>query len=365
MGLIEVFQGNSNPTPDSSHEIGTTGEYAYDFDLKAGDDVLAARGGEVVKVQDGNTECGLSNYCLDKANYVIIKHKDDTFAEYGHLQIGVLDFVQEGVTVVQGQIIGKVGNTGYTSCKITAGGGYHLHFQVQEIPVFGAQSAEVCFSDVEGGVPMVGTSYVSTQVAVVQGGSSVTPEVRVESIEISSTETPKPPTATPEPPSATPEPVLVEVFQFDPINETVSGSVPLEQGTKYLVTIYGTMSWWAAAQWPDDSFCGTAPDSQPQIPSPGKFNGPAGTDFAFYFSDPFWTDSCEKGLEYPLESGSTKFSLDNGASLVNLRPIDNEFSGSHTYRYTLIGQGAPLLIRLGDSYYPDNYGQFSITVEQN
>lgn len=360
---IKVSQGNLSSGP--SHLPGTIDSHAFDFDLVRSDPVLAARGGRVHGLVDGNTECGLQDDKIDKANYVIIDHEDGTYAIYKHLLIGVEEFVEVDQIVDQGQQIGEVGNTGYTDCEKSEGGGHHLHFAVLQTPEPDAQSFGACFSDVPGdGVPQEGNFYTSSHGAVVQGGASVTPKARVESIEISQTETPEPPTATAVPPTDTPEPILVEEFLFDTARTRTSGSVPLEQGTRYTVTVYGTMSYWAAREWPADSFCGE-PDSQPQIPSPGKFNGIVGTDFAFTFSAPFWSNSCERGLSYPYETGAAKISLDNGARFDYVRPIGNTYNKSHTYRYVVVGAGSPLQISWRDSYYPDNYGQFSITIETN
>ena len=54
-------------------------------------------------------------------NYVIIRHKAGFYTKYGHLG-DVL--IKEGDTVVQGQQIGTMGNTGLST-------GFHLHFEVR------------------------------------------------------------------------------------------------------------------------------------------------------------------------------------------------------------------------------------------
>jgi murein DD-endopeptidase MepM/ murein hydrolase activator NlpD len=54
-------------------------------------------------------------------HYVVIRHKAGFYTKYGHLgEVAV----KEGDTVVQGQQIGTMGNTGLST-------GYHLHFEVR------------------------------------------------------------------------------------------------------------------------------------------------------------------------------------------------------------------------------------------
>ena len=56
------------------------------------------------------------------ANYVVIRHRDGTYAEYVHLQAhGVL--VHLGDEVKTGQSLAHSGNTGYSTAP-------HLHFAV-------------------------------------------------------------------------------------------------------------------------------------------------------------------------------------------------------------------------------------------
>jgi murein DD-endopeptidase MepM/ murein hydrolase activator NlpD len=111
--------------------------YAFDFGAKAGTDILAARAGEVVFVrndQDGNSYDDPS--CTNcKPNMVQIRHEDGTFGSYFHMP-------QNGVTVVvgqhveRGQVLGQVGNTGYST-------GPHVHFHVT--PTQWSDSTPVAF----------------------------------------------------------------------------------------------------------------------------------------------------------------------------------------------------------------------------
>ncbi|MBQ9072528.1 MAG: M23 family metallopeptidase [Bacilli bacterium] len=94
--------------------------------------IIAARDGVVVYPTKGaNTSCP-SNYsstsynCSSGAygNYVIIQHSDGNYTLYGHLHANTIT-VTAGDSVKQGQVIGKMGTSGYST-------GAHLHFEVRE-----------------------------------------------------------------------------------------------------------------------------------------------------------------------------------------------------------------------------------------
>lgn len=98
-------------------------ENALDFDLRVGEEVLAARGGVVVEVVKKNSRNCTSNHkCAEYNNYIIIYHDDGTFAEYVHLKKNGSK-VKVGEKIETGQLIGYSGKTGYAS-------GPHLHFAV-------------------------------------------------------------------------------------------------------------------------------------------------------------------------------------------------------------------------------------------
>lgn len=99
-----------------------SGELSYDFKMKSGAKIAAARGGKVINVRTDSNKGGLKPENLSDGNYIIIQHDDGSTAHYWHLQHnGVL--VKENDTVSKGQIIGFSGNTGYSAFP-------HLHFQV-------------------------------------------------------------------------------------------------------------------------------------------------------------------------------------------------------------------------------------------
>ena len=97
-------------------------EYSFDFKMKIGTKVFAAREGIVEATESSFNVHGLRNKYLNECNYVIIKHNDGTFAAYRHLKKdGVV--VKPGEIVAKGQLIGYSGHTGYSAFP-------HLHFMV-------------------------------------------------------------------------------------------------------------------------------------------------------------------------------------------------------------------------------------------
>lgn len=91
----------------------------------AGAAVVASRGGTVVRVVSGcshnypkNSSCGCGG---GYGNYVIIQHDGTYSTLYGHL---ASVSVSAGQTISQGQTVGYVGSTGFST-------GFHLHFEVR------------------------------------------------------------------------------------------------------------------------------------------------------------------------------------------------------------------------------------------
>ena len=95
-------------------------ENAFDFNMPEGTEILAARGGLVVKVVQDNTQAGFKEEYKKYNNYIIIYHSDGTFASYAHIQFNGAR-VKEGDVVNPGDLIALSGNVGYTT-------GPHLHF---------------------------------------------------------------------------------------------------------------------------------------------------------------------------------------------------------------------------------------------
>jgi murein DD-endopeptidase MepM/ murein hydrolase activator NlpD len=108
IGHISMLFGQ-NPNP-------FTGQYYIHkgIDLstyRQGDPIIATADGQVVTVDIDLTGFG---------NYVIIKHKHGFYTRYAHLQSFA---VTTGQRVQQGQVIGRIGNTGLST-------GPHLHYEV-------------------------------------------------------------------------------------------------------------------------------------------------------------------------------------------------------------------------------------------
>ena len=98
------------------------GELSFDFKMKMGSEICAARDGKVIATKGDSDKGGLKQEFLDDGNHIIIEHVDGSTAHYWHLkQNGIL--VKTGEFVKQGQVIGHSGNTGYTAFP-------HLHFQI-------------------------------------------------------------------------------------------------------------------------------------------------------------------------------------------------------------------------------------------
>jgi murein DD-endopeptidase MepM/ murein hydrolase activator NlpD len=109
-----------------SHGKGSGDDYAIDWKMPVGTQVCAAREGKVVGIrQDSDVGGDDKKQFGHSANYVVIKHRDGTLAEYFHLKKdGVL--VKLGDKVKRQQPLALSGNTGYSQ-------GPHLHFMVFSI----------------------------------------------------------------------------------------------------------------------------------------------------------------------------------------------------------------------------------------
>lgn len=91
--------------------------------------IIAAKDGIVVyPISDAATNCptgGFGNTCGGGyGNYVIIQHADGNYTLYAHMYENSIP-VKAGDNVKQGQVIGKMGNSGSST-------GTHLHFEIRE-----------------------------------------------------------------------------------------------------------------------------------------------------------------------------------------------------------------------------------------
>ena len=157
--------------------------YAWDFDLPEGTEVLAARGGTVALMNNnwrsdhcGGTTAGqagpiTSELIGNEANFVEIAHGDGTSALYLHLSEvapAIERKASTGEPVLQGEMLGLSGKTGYTQCVP------HLHFQVENSVKadWFTTSLPISFADPDVtsrsplGVPEQGQAYISANTPV-------------------------------------------------------------------------------------------------------------------------------------------------------------------------------------------------------
>lgn len=104
--ITSGFGGRSSPTEGAS-----SNHQGIDIGAPTGSDILAAAEGDVV----------VSTYSSSAGNYVMINHGGGVYTVYMHASKLL---VSVGEHVSQGQVIAKVGSTGYST-------GPHLHFGVR------------------------------------------------------------------------------------------------------------------------------------------------------------------------------------------------------------------------------------------
>ena len=126
-------------------------EYAYDFAMPVGSDVLAARGGRVTTIDVSHDGHGTQN------NVLVIDHGDGTFGYYLHLMRGG-SYVRVGQGVRQGERIAASGDVGYSTSP-------HLHFHVvRPDAMHYPWMVRVSFADVveDAGIPRTLRRYTSS-----------------------------------------------------------------------------------------------------------------------------------------------------------------------------------------------------------
>ncbi|MEM7564256.1 MAG: M23 family metallopeptidase, partial [Pseudomonadota bacterium] len=95
-------------------------QFAYDFAMPIGSGIHATRDGVVSEFRNEFVDGTGAGF----GNYIYIEHSDNTVSRYAHLtENGIL--VGLGEAVVQGQLIGLSGNTGFST-------GPHLHYDVAD-----------------------------------------------------------------------------------------------------------------------------------------------------------------------------------------------------------------------------------------
>lgn len=125
-------------------------QYSWDFGLAFGEDVVATRGGTVLRVVQAFDDRD-PNACdpsfINQVNYILVDHGGGVSTQYAHLKKNSA-FVTAGQLVKAGARLGQVGSSGYVC-------GYHLHFKKQVTPTTQAEdlstaSLSVQFDDGAG-----------------------------------------------------------------------------------------------------------------------------------------------------------------------------------------------------------------------
>ncbi|MGJ7517531.1 peptidoglycan DD-metalloendopeptidase family protein [Pseudomonas baetica] len=134
------FRMSQGANGQYSH-YGPKNRYAVDIAMPEGTPIIAARGGVVVKTENGQTGRGTD----PSGNFVRILHDDGTMGVYLHLKKGSVS-VREGQRVAVGSALALSGNTGNSS-------GPHLHFVVQRNTGMGLVSIPYRFNQPVGALP--------------------------------------------------------------------------------------------------------------------------------------------------------------------------------------------------------------------
>jgi murein DD-endopeptidase MepM/ murein hydrolase activator NlpD len=133
-------------------------KFALDFDMPVNTEVMAARKGKVVFIQDGFADGKNDSTYKSKSNFIYICHPDGTLGEYLHLTKTSMK-VKVGDTVQAGQTLALSGNSGFTT-------GPHLHFMVfRALDGKTRESLPVRFLAKEGAgiTPLEGKTYTAVE----------------------------------------------------------------------------------------------------------------------------------------------------------------------------------------------------------
>lgn len=86
-------------------------------------EVIAAADGTIIDKHDGEFDKLCPGKNTDPANYIVLQHSDGSRTFYWHMKKNSLTQKKIGDAVTQGEFLGNVGSSGYSS-------GPHLHFEV-------------------------------------------------------------------------------------------------------------------------------------------------------------------------------------------------------------------------------------------
>ncbi len=115
--VVANAEGWIRPTQGKITQGYRAGHYAYDVADRSQPDILAASSGTIVYASAGNWDGGYGTN-------IWIDHGNGYRTHYAHMEA---IYVTTGDTVVQGQAIGKMGNTG----RVYGATGIHLHFELE------------------------------------------------------------------------------------------------------------------------------------------------------------------------------------------------------------------------------------------
>jgi sugar lactone lactonase YvrE len=168
-----------------------------------------------------------------------------------------------------------------------------------------------------------------------------------------------------------PETLSLDLYELadDGTAGPITTSQILDRRRSYMMTVQGTGSVWPSTSWgpPSPLICGF-PETSPQTPSPGVTNHWVGLDPEIIFSVPLPDggdcDSLES-LGYPKHPGWLLFDLGSGFS--HVEPVGgapSDVGPGHSYRYLVQGQHVNAAFAWSDSLTSDNYGVFTIIIDE-
>lgn len=125
--------------------------------------IIAVKDGTVVRVINECVSGGEYTCGGNAGNSILIMHTDGMYTFYGHIHENTI-IVEEGESVSQGQVIGKVGSSGWSN-------GPHLHFEVRTGPSNSDAVDPIDYVDPENPRPSSGSS-ISKFIAYLEGGGN-------------------------------------------------------------------------------------------------------------------------------------------------------------------------------------------------
>ena len=145
----------------------------------------------------------------------------------------------------------------------------------------------------------------------------------------------------------------------DAVSEEISDTYILEECRNYSIKVEGHYSTIANQGW-ETQLCGS-PESWPQFPSGGIFNGATGNDFEYVFAD---IDPANCGT-IPYLNSSIEVSYDGGGNWSHPAVTPATYNSAHVYEFSAgTGQGFPLIVRNTDPVNSDNYGKLRFTITE-